>query len=60
MTRPLDAGFQYNDDDADEDEFGEGASMSVRDLLLQADTTHFDIIGYGGASVDVLLAMRVG
>jgi hypothetical protein len=39
---------EYQNDDEDEDAFdalGEGPSMSVRDLLLQADTTHFDILG---------------
>ncbi|KAF7345583.1 hypothetical protein MVEN_01577000 [Mycena venus] len=37
------AGAQYYPQD-DDDSFGEGPSMSVRDLLLQADTTQFDII----------------
>ncbi|KAJ7773613.1 hypothetical protein DFH07DRAFT_801257 [Mycena maculata] len=42
-THPLDGGYPYGDQY--EDAFDEGPSMSVRDLLLQADTTHFDIIG---------------
>ncbi|KAJ7483478.1 hypothetical protein FB451DRAFT_1555437 [Mycena latifolia] len=48
LTDPLDAGYLHDEDDDEEDAFGafgEGPSMSVRDLLLQADTTHFDIIG---------------
>ncbi|KAJ6580719.1 hypothetical protein B0H19DRAFT_982261 [Mycena capillaripes] len=43
-TYPSRSEYPY---DEDEDEFGalgEGPSMSVRDLLLQADTTHFDLI----------------
>ncbi|KAJ7777075.1 hypothetical protein B0H16DRAFT_1406563 [Mycena metata] len=36
--------YQFHDSEDSEDEFGEGPSMSVRDLLLQADMSHFDII----------------
>ncbi|KAJ6621536.1 hypothetical protein B0H10DRAFT_2017709 [Mycena sp. CBHHK59/15] len=32
-------------DDDDDDYLTDAPSMSVRDLLLQADTTHFDLIG---------------
>ncbi|KAJ7230315.1 hypothetical protein GGX14DRAFT_508091 [Mycena pura] len=35
----------HSDEELAEDPFIEGPSLSVRDLLLQADTTHFDIIG---------------
>ncbi|KAJ6467993.1 hypothetical protein C8R47DRAFT_810656 [Mycena vitilis] len=42
---PSEIQFQNEDDEEDEfAAFGEGPSMSVRDLLLQADTSHFDII----------------
>ncbi|KAF7371182.1 hypothetical protein MSAN_00753700 [Mycena sanguinolenta] len=40
------------DSDDDFDAFDEGPSMSVRDLLLQADTTHFDIIGDDSSELD--------
>ncbi|KAJ7777067.1 hypothetical protein B0H16DRAFT_1879220 [Mycena metata] len=36
--------YQFHDSEDSEDEFGEGPSISVRDLLLQADMSHFDII----------------
>ncbi|KAJ7498205.1 hypothetical protein B0H11DRAFT_834746 [Mycena galericulata] len=45
LAYPSGAGYRYGDADENDDPFDEGPSMSVRDLLLQADTTHFDIIG---------------
>ncbi|KAJ7773581.1 hypothetical protein DFH07DRAFT_801216 [Mycena maculata] len=42
MTPPPAVDTPYGDQD--EDAFDEGPSMNVRDLLLQADMTHFDII----------------
>ncbi|KAJ7239605.1 hypothetical protein B0H12DRAFT_1326620 [Mycena haematopus] len=42
-TYPMRSETQHDSED-DFDNFGEGPSMSVRDLLLQADTTHFEII----------------
>ncbi|KAJ7036637.1 hypothetical protein C8F04DRAFT_1095201 [Mycena alexandri] len=36
--------YQFHDEEDSDDEFDEGTSMSVRDLLLQADMSHFDII----------------
>ncbi|KAJ6471904.1 hypothetical protein C8R45DRAFT_1217875 [Mycena sanguinolenta] len=40
------------DSENDFDAFDEGVSMSVRDLLLQADTTHFDIIDDDSSELD--------
>ncbi|KAJ7080835.1 hypothetical protein B0H15DRAFT_856433 [Mycena belliarum] len=42
LAHPLD--FDFEDEDDVFDTLGEGPSMSVRDLLLQADTSHFDFI----------------
>ncbi|KAJ6504482.1 hypothetical protein DFH09DRAFT_1201236 [Mycena vulgaris] len=55
LTHPLEVGYNYDDDDDDDDDFGplgEGPSMSVRDLLLQADTTHFNIIADDSSDFD--------
>ncbi|KAJ7648234.1 hypothetical protein DFH06DRAFT_1095677 [Mycena polygramma] len=50
---PSEIQFQNENDEDDEfGAFGEGPSMSVRDLLLQADTSHFDIIDDESSELD--------
>ncbi|KAJ7036646.1 hypothetical protein C8F04DRAFT_1095223 [Mycena alexandri] len=36
--------YEFHNEEGSDDEVDEGPSMSVRDLLLQADMSHFDII----------------